>query len=69
MNLFKALLNDINWDDNSIMASFRTKLPSQILNWITTGYFPNLPKLYNEYKTAALQAESNIALANMQRQD
>ena len=67
VNEFKALLNDIMWDDGAVAAAFRSKLSAEILSCIVTEYFLKLSDSYAAYKKAALQAEFNIVLADTQR--
>ena len=67
MNEFKALFNDIMWDDRAVTAAFRLKLSAEILSCIVTEYFLKLSDSYAAYKEAALQAEFNIALIDAQR--
>ena len=68
VNDFETLLNNITWGDGAIAAAFRSKLLPWILSRIVTGDFPKLPDSYTAYKEAALQAESNIALMDAQKQ-
>ena len=68
VNEFKALLNDITWDDEAVAAAFKLKLPAGILSCIITDYFLKLSDFYTAYKEAALQTEFNIALINVQKQ-